>query len=335
MFRIRPIRESDLERFIELAFQAQLGMTNLPKNEVKLKQQLQYSLQAFEEKINQPGDHYYLFSLEEIETSSLMGISAIQAKTGLKRPLEYYQIHTCSPPKSFPEVPSSYRFLQRIQYRDGPSEICSLFLARNARKEGLGKLLSLSRFLFIAAFENRFTETIFADMRGVILEDGICPFWEGVGKHFLPIEFGELMHRRDINEEIVAQLMPCLPIYLDLLPKSSLEVVGVVHVNTRPALQMLFDQGFKKTEDVDLYDAGPRLIAEKNKIKTIQEVKTITLSKIKKEISSPPSLLSNQKLDFRACLAPLDFLDDGTAALSPLAAKALEIEVGETLLFVK
>lgn len=335
MYRVRPIRESDLEQFIELAFQAQLGMTNLPKNPKKLKQQLEGSLNAFQEDVKAPGNHYYLFALEDTEASTLIGISAIQAKTGLAHPLEYYKVTTCTPPKIFPEVPSSYRFLERIQYAEGPSEICSLFLTRAARKEGLGKLLSFSRFLFIASFLERFTKTIFADMRGVILENGICPFWEGLGKHFLPIGFDELMRRRDLDEMAVAKLMPCLPIYLDLLPSSAVSAVGEIHVNTKPALQMLLDQGFKMTNEVDLYDAGPRIIAEKEEIKAIRKATRMKISKIEENLSSSTALIANASLQFRACIAPIRECEDKTLAIQSNAAQALEVDVGDLILFLK
>ncbi|MFH7127688.1 arginine N-succinyltransferase [Klebsiella pneumoniae] len=55
--------------------------------------------------------------------------------------------------------------------------MCTLFLDPQWRKEGNGYLLSKSRFLFMAAFRERFNEKVVAEMRGVIDEQGYSPFW--------------------------------------------------------------------------------------------------------------------------------------------------------------
>ena len=67
---------------------------------------------------------------------------------------------------------------------DGPTEIGSLFLLPEYRGQKRGRLLSLSRFAFMAAHPKRFAEDVIAEMRGVMSEDGQCPFWEAIGKHF-------------------------------------------------------------------------------------------------------------------------------------------------------
>ncbi len=55
----------------------------------------------------------------------------------------------------------------------GSSELCTLFLDPQWRKEGNGYLLSKSRFLFMAAFRERFNEKVVAEMRGVIDRAGL------------------------------------------------------------------------------------------------------------------------------------------------------------------
>lgn len=52
------------------------------------------------------------------------------------------------------------------------------------RKEGNGYLLSKSRFMFMAAFRDKFNDKVVAEMRGVIDEHGYSPFWQSLGKRF-------------------------------------------------------------------------------------------------------------------------------------------------------
>lgn len=66
----------------------------------------------------------------------------------------------------------------------GSSELCTLFLDPDWRKEGNGYLLSKSRFMFMAAFRDKFNDKVVAEMRGVIDEHGYSPFWQSLGKRF-------------------------------------------------------------------------------------------------------------------------------------------------------
>lgn len=333
MYRIRPIAEQDYEGFVSLAMQAHLGMTNLPKNREKLEQLLDKALRSFQEDIAYPGNDYYLFVLEDMETADISGVSGIYARTGLEKPLDYFVMKEYIPPALFKEVPASVRYLERVQYKDGPTEICSLFLTPTSRKAGLGKLLSLSRFLFMKKFPERFTESVFADMRGIIDDNGRSLFWEALGKKFLPIEFNELMRRRDSGNDDILQLMPMMPVYLSLLPDEVVANIGRTHPNTLPALQMLLNQGFKLTDEVDLFDAGPRVMGELLNIKCIRETKTGLLKGTLAPGQGETALLANGRLDFRACMGHIATDAEGNVQIDKIAAAALEIEPGELLYY--
>lgn len=322
MFRLRPYQETDLDTVIDLAHQAQVGMTNLPKNKERLKSMGELSLLSFQEQVSKPTKHFYIFVLEDLQTHEAIGISGIRSITPA---LEYYQISSITLPRLFEEVPHQFQILERVKYSQGPSEICALFLSEKVRKLGLGKLLSLARFHFMAAFPQRFTDELFADMRGIILDSGDCPFWDGVGRHFLPIPFVKLMELRDQKADPISSLMPELPIYIDLLPETVKNAIGQTHVNTHPALKMLLELGFTPTGEVDLYDAGPRVIAKTTFVKTIKESKTFVIDTIVKELNAPLHLISNERLDFKATLGHLDIK---SRAIDKEAAVALEVKVG-------
>src|SRR5260370_21373981 len=66
----------------------------------------------------------------------------------------------------------------------GLSEVCTLSLRPEFRRPGRGLLLSLSRFLFMSCFPQRFDERVIAELRGFTNKGGLSPFWQAIGRHF-------------------------------------------------------------------------------------------------------------------------------------------------------
>lgn len=323
MFIIRPIRTDDIEKFYEFANKAQVGITSLPRDQELLKKKIQHSLQSFRSVIANPQNEYYLFVLEDISTGQVGGISAIQSVSGTPDPLYFFEIHTLSHPRPL-------RTLESVTIRHGPSEICTLYLDPSFRKGGLGRLLSLSRFLFIDSFPMRFTQTLFANMRGIIDQSGNAPFWDGIGRNFLNMNFAQVQMLLAKGRDFIPDILPQYPIYIDLLPIEIQNVIGKVYENTLPALNMLLDQGFTYTNQVDIFDGGPKIAVERDHVKTIQHRKTIKVQSIMESQSEEDlALICNHKLDFRACLG---YIREGS--IDRETAKALQIEPGEEISYV-
>lgn len=329
---IRPIKESDFEFFKKFAFQAALGITNLPKNEERLKEHLELAVNSFSKsESNQKA--FYLFALEESESKKVGGICGIFSRTGNGTPFYYYNISSVKLQKTFKESSDEIAILEPIVYTSGPSEICSLYLDFDFRKEGLGKLLSLSRFHFIASFRERFTDTIFAEMRGYIDSEGNSPFWNVIGRTFLDIDFKTLMAWRDSGVQVAPHIFPKYPIYIPFLPSSAKEVIGKVHPNTEPALHMLLKQGFSFSQEIDFYDAGPKITVETDEIQTIKESQLKLVTRIEKlSPNTKSTLISNTRFDFRACYGALSIESDGLI-LDEEAAKLLEVNKGDKIRF--
>ncbi|MFN4174965.1 MAG: arginine N-succinyltransferase, partial [Parachlamydiaceae bacterium] len=134
---IRPVERKDSDRIIELAFKAQFGITSLPKNREALLDKIEQSIASFSKQVEKPGPERYLFVLEELETGIVMGVSGIKADTSIDHPLTSY--HIVNEGDHFWLVPS-------IKFSH-LTEISSLFVDRPYRKQGVGRLLSFSRFL--------------------------------------------------------------------------------------------------------------------------------------------------------------------------------------------
>lgn len=335
MIIIRPIRETDLEQYEKLAFTATLGITNLPKNKELLKAKIHDSLQAFSEKNPKSGKQNYCFVLEDLKSGELGGTCGIFARTGIPHPLIYYKLETLPDANSSLPVPKKMQILRVITHKKGPTEICALYIAPDWRKEGLGRLLSLSRFFFIANFPDRFEDTVFAEMRGFITQNETSPFWDGLGRHFLDMDYNEIIAAQEMGNRNIYEALPQHPIYVSLLPKETQEVIGKTHPNTKPALNMLTKEGFHLTGEVDLFDAGPRIAAKTQDIATIRNSKTVKVQVSDEKIESERYMISNTKLDFRNCYGMLKQLIEDAVLIDRETAQALEVKDGDTVRILK
>ncbi len=329
MIILRPIHTTDEAQFIALSKLANIGLTSLPKDESRLQKKLQTSLDSFYKSVSLPGDEQYVFVLENCITHEIIGISAIMAATGGGEPLYFYKKEILITQSSIDQVTKKIPILSPLSYVRGPSEVCSLFLHPDFRHAGLGKLLSLGRFLFIARFPERFTASMFAELRGVIIDDE-SPFWNGVGRHFLDMSIVDVFEMIKYGKSFISHFLPKYPIYIPLLPQAVQEVIGRTHEQTKAALRMLLNEGFHITEEIDIFDAGPTLRVRKNDIRTIKESKRYQITKIVSEAATEKKyMMGNERIDFRALISTAIIHDDETLSLPYETSIALEVGLGD------
>lgn len=336
MMVIRPITNKDTEAFIDIAFAAGIGMTSMPKNRELLEAKVQDAIASFAKAVFSPGDEIYLFVLEDAEKKIIGGTCGIVAKTGKHSPLSFYRRLREDQHTGIGDSTHLVPTMKVIHYRNYWSEICSLYLMPSFRHSGLGRLLSLSRFLFIASFPERFDRRVFAEMRGYFDENRISPFWEGIGRHFVDTTFETLMHYRDEGIIDLSQAVPRYPIYIELLPEKVQMAIGKVHDNTQAALKILLQEGFVISDEVDICDGGPKLEVITEEIRSVRESVVAKIIGITDEaISSPAVLLSNHRLNFRACLSPIIMMPNLEIAIPFQSAEALEVKIGDNVRFVE
>lgn len=329
---IRPIKKNDLDSFLKLADTASLGITTLPKNRELLEKKINDSENAFSKNIQEPGNEKYLFVLENLETSEILGTSSILAKTSLIRPTYAYKIKTVS----LKNNPHEISYLKAEFHKNSPSELAGLYLHPNARKGGFGKLLSYSRFLFIGAHKTRFQTSFFAEIRGDITEKGICPFWEAIGRHFFDVDYQNLMQLIETDKSLIAEILPKYPIYLPLLPKEVQEAIGRAHEKSFVALKMLQKEGFEFKGNIDIFDGGPHVIAKTAKIQAIKKCKTAKLVGFfdDPEEEKKSYLISNNQIKFRAGFGSLKKISNETVFLEKKMAEALELKIGDQIRYL-
>jgi arginine N-succinyltransferase len=335
MLLFRPVRESDLPGLVALASSIAGGLTTLPANEEFLRDRIDASLRAFATRVKRPGGECYLFVLEDTATGEVVGTSGLAACVGGYEPFYSYEIRTERYEHAPLKIQKQVSVLHLKEVHRGPSEICSLYLRPDHRRAGAGRLLSLARFLFVGAFPARFDETIIAELRGRLDEAGRSPFWEAVGRQFFEFDFYAADFLSGLGDKgFIADLMPDHPIYIPLLPPAVQAVIGQVHQNTEPALRLLLAEGFERTNEVDIFDAGPLLRASTKAIRTIRTMRSARLRESgPSPVTGIPRLVARTAPDFRAGLGVVAEGTDGTVTLDRDTAANLGLSAGDTVTY--
>ncbi len=332
MLVIRPISISDYEALHTCAVESGHGFTSLPVNEELLTNRIKHSEYSFAKPdVTSPSDEGYLMVGFDSETGEVAGTTGIEAAVGWDVPFYSYHISTIvhSSPKL--NVNNVVKLLTFGNNYTGCSEICTLFLRPEFRQGLNGRLMSKCRFLMLAEHPHRFSKTIFAEMRGVSDEDGNSPFWEWLQEHFFSIDFTMADYLTGIGKKgFIADLMPKLPIYINLLSKEAQAVIGQVHEKTRPALKLLEREGFTCRNYVDIFDAGPSVECDINNINSVRDSVRVKVM-VSEHSSSQDFLMCNSSFEnFRATAAKAAFnRESGSAIISPEVAKALLVDNGD------
>jgi arginine N-succinyltransferase len=344
MVVVRPIAETDLAPLLALVQDTGVGLTTLPNNEGLLRARVEASLATFAGSAEK-ADEQWVFVMEDLAQQKVVGICAIAGAVGLREPWYSYRVgtvvHASRELGIFTKTPTLFLSNDHT----GASELCSLFLAPDARVGRNGALLSKSRLMFMANFRERFSAKVIAELRGVSDANGRSPFWESLGRHFFSMDFAEADYLTGIGKKsFVAELMPKHPLYSSFLSKEAQAVIGETHEMTRPARRLLEQEGFRFEGHVDIFDAGPALESDLGDIDAVQKSTTHTVTAVadsnEDSVSAAPlMLISNVHMaGFRVglgrCHAAADAADvavRGGIVISADIAKAIAVKVGDTV----
>ena len=271
MLIVRNAAPGDLDAVLDLARQIGPGMTTLKADRGALERRLDIAGASFAGTASAI-ESDYLFVMEDTATGRVGGVCAIKRAVGLDEPFYNYRlgtlVHSSAEAKVFAQMQALY-----LSYdMTGCAELCSLYLHPDYRNGMNGKLLSKSRFLFIAQFPQLFSEKIFAEMRGYQAPDGSAPFWESLGRHFFKMDFH---HADDLcgqgKKAFISQLMPRHPLYTAFLSADARAAIGKTHVDTAPARRLLEQEGLRYDGYVDIFDGGPVLQARVGELRASRE----------------------------------------------------------------
>ncbi|MFM0321147.1 arginine N-succinyltransferase [Caballeronia glebae] len=331
MIVVRCTQPGDVDALVALAQETGPGLTTFKPDRGALvarveraRRTLTGDAQAFEAG--------YFFVMEDTATGDVAGVCGIETEVGLEQPFYNYRVSTAVHASQDMRVWTRMSLLNISHDLTGYAEVCSLFLSPRYRTAGVGGLLSRSRFMFIAQFTDRFPERLCAELRGHFDENGESPFWNAVGSHFYQIDFNEADYLSSHGKKsFVAELMPRYPVYLDLLPDTAQQAVGVTHKDTAPARKMLEAEGLRYENHVDIFDAGPVLECHVADLRTVREsvIARVRIGDRTQTNSDAKSLVSNTLLEDFRCGATAGAIENGAFLLTAEEAAALRVKEGD------
>jgi len=329
MFRIRPVRIKDHKEVLALAKTAGTGMSSLPQDGDVLREKIANAVRSFEGNPLRVMEENFLFVLEDVDSKHLGGTTGIVAHVGLTRPFYSYKLSTITQASSGVGVYSQEHVLHMVNDYTGATEIGSLFLHPDFRRDGIGKILSRCRYLMFAEFPHLFSDMVISEIRGVQDKDGHSPFYNNIARHFFRMEFKKADYiYATQGAQFIADLMPRYPIYVNLLPQEAQAVIGIPFAASQPAMKLLKNEGFRYEGYVDLFDAGPTMQATRQQIRTVRKSHKAKVKSIR-GINSEPHMVCNTRIeDFMVAVGGVVKEGDGVA-IDPSVAKAIDVKKGD------
>tara|TARA_R110002096_G_scaffold429812_2_gene643066 strand:- start:353 stop:1402 length:1050 start_codon:yes stop_codon:yes gene_type:complete len=335
MFVVRPARLNDLDGLQALAKKAGNELTTLPDHRPSLQKKIEDSIEAFSMSMNGSGKRIYLLILEDLSTGKVAGTSSLIVGVGLDKPFYSYKLLHQTQVCYEPQMRVDTELLQLSNDFVGSTEVATLFLDPEYRRDKLGKLLSKARYILMAAHPDHFSDTVISEIRGWLDADGDSPFWEAIGRHFFGMDFKTADEiNGQGNSQFISDLMPKFPVYTALLPKSAQDVIGKPHDGAQAAIYLLEKEGFRFTGAVDIFDAGPAMEVPRNLIWTVRHSKEDVLSgTVDGEGHDPKHLAANPCLkNFRVVMTNVVEGSSGVWVPSD-AADALELKTDDKMRF--
>ncbi len=283
-FVFRDALPRDEDAILELA--RHLDTVNLPPDRAFIHDLIARARESFaggEHPESFDPERRFLFVLEG-EGGEVVGTSMIHAQHGTRRePHVFFRVveeeryAEIALAEERREVHMVHKMLQLGLTYQGPTEIGGLVLHPDQRKHPrkLGRLLSLGRFLYIAAFRSRFRDSILAELLPP-LERGPqgrahSRLWDALGRRFTNLSYAEADRLSGEDKEFIWRLFPQSPVHACLLPMEVQEIIGQVGRETVGAQRLIQSIGFSDSGKVDPFDGGPHWEAVTDDISLVSE----------------------------------------------------------------
>lgn len=316
MLIVRIAHPDDLPALEALAHSSGGGLTTLPLDRGVLARKLQRADTTWRI-LQRNDDGLFLFVLEDTDSGTVVGVSGIETAVGLTQPWYTYSVGLIVHASTELNIHHRYPTLFLTNDHTGCSELCSLFLHPDYRRHQAGALLSKARFLFMAQHRRLFADKTIAELRGVINDQGVSPFWESLGRHFFEMDFSDADYLSAVsNKQFIAELMPRYPFYTHLLPADAQAVIGCEHRDTTPARRMLEQEGFRYEGYVDIFDAGPTVETYTDQIRALRDSRLLLPVELQQRAQARWLVANPARQQFRCTLydpaGKDDYCDDVT-----------------------
>ena len=345
MIIVRQIREDDIDGLLRLAEAAYPGMTTLPPDLATLSKKITVAIASLSKAVTAPGREKYLLVMEDTDTGLLVGTAGIIAQLGEDDQFYSYKINKVTHSSKVLEKKVSVETLNLSNHFEGFAEVATLFLDEPYRRNGNGKLLARSRYLFMAEFRERFPAQVMADLRGYFDEHGRSPFWEAIGKNFFDMDFSAADLFGAVNgNQFIADLMPTQPIYVNLLSQEAQQVIGRPNDQGKAALAMLEKEGFQWRGQIDIFDGAPSVDTFIDQLATVTSSAVGPISGTIADSIDGRADNGNGKqyivsggdvTSFAACISRLDLGNDKNVLLPPETLNALNLSINDAVRYTE
>jgi arginine N-succinyltransferase len=146
VFVVRPIASDDLPAVLALSERTGTGLTTLPANRERLAERIERSVASFAGTAAR-ADECYMFVLVDATSARVAGIGAIEAAVGLVEPWYHFRVGTLVHASRALGVYTAVPTLFLSNDHTGATELASLFVDAEFRRDGNGALIAKSRFL--------------------------------------------------------------------------------------------------------------------------------------------------------------------------------------------
>lgn len=334
---IRSAKPDDIEALLKLSAMLPPGMTSMPCDPETWEKKLQLVSASTQRQPQEEQESVYLLVLEDPANGAIVGTAGIISGVGNTRPFYNYKLSKDVKASHDLDIKRTSNLLNLVNDYTGATELISLFLMPEYRRNGIGQFLSRSRYVFMSDFPERFDDLVFAEIRGWLDESEDSPFWKHLGQKFFKLPFHKADFISAVNgSQFISDLMPRFPVYLELLPEEAIAVIGRPHQDAAPAKRMLEKEGFNYKGAIDIFDAGPIVECERQKIRSIRETTTAKIKSIESSgggcADSALCILSNrQLLDYRLVLSDIENPAGEEISISADDAQMLNVDIGSEI----
>lgn len=329
---VRPVRGGEVDALYELAEALGSGMTTFPADRDAIAAKLEASLESFAGRRG-PENAQYLLALEDLDSGRVDGIAAVYPSVGAPHGFFSYKISRLTRRSRQLDRRLDVELLTLANDYTGATEVGSLAVRPELRSSGAGRLLARSRYMLIAAFPGLFAHRVMAEMRGWQAPDGRSPFWDAVGARFFHMDFATADRLSAVEgAEFIAELMPTHPIYADMLPEDARRAIGRPHESSAIAMAMLLEEGFRHEQLVDVFDAGPQVHVERDRIRTVAESRLVPAQAARGREGRTVLVSTTELESFRVSQA-VAHADRDALELAETVLRALDLRPGAAVRF--
>ena len=321
---IRPVRTADLDAMLALAENAGPGFTNLPPDRAAIADRIERSTALL---AGEPLGGAIILGLEI--DGRVRGCGMVFPQLGVDWPFYSYRISYTTQRSSIDGRMVRFQVLTLTNDLEDCAEVGGLMIDSALRQGGYGRMMARSRYLFIGCHRKKYGNRVIADLRGW-LDKGRSPFWDAVGGRFYAMDFAEADHINGVTgNQFIADLGPRAPIHVNMLSDEAQAAIGRVHDDGHKALSLLLEEGFRDDGYVDIFDAGPTLVATIDDLRAIRDLRHAVLASTADGDNLRDHLITSGSGAAFCCTIGSIETAGGQAVTDPASARILALSTGD------